>query len=48
MANKFKANKKSLSMKQNLKSWNRGTKQKIIATPNNLMTKSSRNGLIIT
>lgn len=48
MANKFKASKKSLAMKENLKSWNRGTKKKIIAEPSNMMTKSSRNGLIIT
>lgn len=48
MANKFKASKKSLGMKENLKSWNRGTKKKIIAEPSNMMTKSSRNGLIIT
>ena len=48
MANKFKASKTSLSMKENLKSWNRGTKQKVIATPSNKMAKSSRNGLILT
>ena len=48
MSNQFKANKKSLSMKENLKSWNKGTKKKIIAEPSNMMTKSSRNGLIIT
>lgn len=48
MANKFKASKKSLSYKQSVKSWNKGTKQKIIAQPSNIMTKSSRNGLILT
>lgn len=48
MANKFKASKKSLSMKENLKSWNKGTKQKVIAQPSNILTKSSRNGLILT
>lgn len=46
--NAFKANKKSLSMKENLASWNRGTKKKLIAEPSNIMTKSSRNGLILT
>lgn len=48
MANKFKANKKSLSMKENLKSWNKGNKRKIIAEPTNILTKTSRNGLILT
>lgn len=48
MANKYKAKKKSLSMEQNLKSWNRGTKHKLIAEPSNILTKSSRNGLILT
>ena len=48
MTNKFKAQKTSLGMKQNIKSWNKGTKQKIIASPTNIMTKSSRNGLILT
>lgn len=48
MANKFKASKKSLSMKENLKSWNKGTKHKLVAEPSNKMTKSSRNGLIFT
>ncbi len=48
MKNKYKASKKSLSMIQNLKSWNRGTKKKLIAEPSNIMTKSSRNGLILT
>lgn len=46
--NKFKASKKSLSMKENLKSWNRGTKKKMIAEPGNAISKSSRNGLIFT
>lgn len=45
---KFNKNKKSLKMKENITSWNRGTKQKIIATPSNILTKSSRNGLILT
>lgn len=48
MANKFKANKKSLSYQQSIKSWNKGTKQKLIAQPSNIMTKTSRNGLILT
>lgn len=48
MANKFKATKKSLTMKENLKSWNKGTKHKLIAEPSNILTKSSRNGLILT
>lgn len=48
MANKYKAKKKSLTMEQNLRSWNKGTKQKLIAEPSNIMTKSSRNGLILT
>lgn len=48
MANKFKASKKSLSMKENLKSWNRGTKQKLISQPSNILTKSTRGGLILT
>lgn len=48
MANFYKAKKKSLSMEQNLKSWNKGTKYKLIAEPSNKMTKSSRNGLILT
>ncbi len=46
--NFYKANKKSLSMQQNLKSWNKGTKQKLIAQPSNIMAKSTRNGLILT
>lgn len=45
---KFVAKKQSLSYKKNIKSWNRGTKQKIIATPSNPIAKSSRNGLILT
>lgn len=45
---KFKANKKSLSMKQNLKSWNRGTNQKLIAQPSNKIATGSRGGLILT
>lgn len=48
MNKKFKANKKSLGMKENLKSWNKGTKKKLIAIPGNEMTKSTRNGLILT
>lgn len=48
MANQYKAKKKSLSMQENLKSWNKGTKQKLIAQPSNILTKSSRNGLILT
>lgn len=48
MANKFKASKKSLTMKQSIKSWNAGTKKKIIAEPSNILAKSSRNGLILT
>lgn len=44
----YKAKKRSLSMKQNLKSWNKGTNQKVIASPSNILTKSSRNGLILT
>lgn len=48
MANKFVAKKQSLSMKKSIKSWNRGTKMKIIAKPDNIMTRSSRNGLILT
>lgn len=48
MNKKFNNNKKSLSMKENLKSWNRGTKKKLIAIPGNEMTKSMRNGLILT
>lgn len=46
--NAFKASKKNLSMKENLKSWNNGQKRKLIAEPSNPMTKSSRNGLILT
>lgn len=45
---KFNQHKKSLKMKENIKSWNRGTKQKVIAMPNNILTKSTRNGLILT
>lgn len=48
MANKYKASKKSLSMKENLKSWNRGTNRKLIAEPGNKIAKASRNGLILT
>lgn len=45
---KFKANKKSLTYKQNLKSWIRGTNQKILAIPSNKIATSSRNGIILT
>lgn len=45
---KFKANKKSLSYQESIKSWNKGTKHKLIAEPSNIFTKSSRNGLILT
>lgn len=45
---KFNNNKKSLSFKENLKSWKRGTKRKIIAEPSNPMAKASRNGIILT
>lgn len=48
MTKKYKATKKSLSMQENLKSWNKGTKHKLIAEPSNILTKSSRNGLILT
>lgn len=48
MARTYKATKKSLTMKESIKSWNAGTKKKVIAEPTNLMTKSSRNGLILT
>lgn len=46
--NAFNATKQSLSMKKNLKSWNRGTKKKLISEPSNILAKSSRNGLILT
>lgn len=45
---KYKAVKKSLSFKENVKSWNKGTKHKLIAEPSNIMTKTTRNGLILT
>ena len=48
MSKKFKANKKSLNMQQNLKSWNRGTRQKLIAQPSNKIATASRNGIILT
>lgn len=48
MANKFYAKKQALTMKQSIKSWNKGTKMKVIAEPNNKLAKSSRNGLILT
>lgn len=48
MTKKYYAGKQSLTMKQSIKSWNKGTKQKIIATPNNKLAKASRNGLILT
>lgn len=48
MGNKFKASKKSLAYQESIKSWNRGTKKKIIAEPSNILTKTSRNGLILT
>lgn len=47
-ANSFVAQKKSLSYEQNIKSWNRGTKRKIIAEPSAPMQKGYRNGLILT
>lgn len=46
--NAFYAQKKSLSYKENLKSWNRGTKKKIISEPSPPMGKSYRGGLILT
>lgn len=45
---KFYTNKRSLSYTKNIKSWNKGNKQKIIAQPSNAISKSSRNGLILT
>lgn len=48
MARNYKASKRSLSMKESIKKWNRGTKTKLIAEPANILTKSSRNGLILT
>lgn len=48
MSNKFKANKKSLSYSESVKSWNKGTKRKIIAEPSNILTKTTRGGLILT
>ena len=48
MSRSYKASKKSLSMKQSIASWNRGTNKKIISEPSNKLTKASRNGLILT
>lgn len=45
---KFTATKKSLSYKESIKSWNRGTNKKIIAEPSVKTMKSQRNGLILT
>lgn len=46
--NSFTAKKRSLSYRENIKSWNKGTKRKIIAEPSAPMTKGYRNGLILT
>lgn len=46
--NAFHANKKSLSYKENVASWNKGTKRKLIAEPSSPMGKSMRGGLILT
>lgn len=46
--NSFNASRKSLNYKENIKSWNRGTKKKIIAEPSAPLTKGYRNGLILT
>ena len=48
MNRSYKANKKSLSMKENLKDWNRGTRKKMIAEPSNKIAKASRNGVLLT
>lgn len=46
--NSFVAKKQSLSYKENIKSWNKGTKRKLIAEPSNVTSKTYRNGLILT
>ena len=44
----FNNAKRSLSFKENIKSWKRGQKRKIIAEPSNKMATASRNGIILT
>lgn len=48
MNRSYKASKKSLSMKQNIKSWKQGTNRKLIAEPSNKISRSSRNGTLLT
>lgn len=48
MQRRFNQAKKSLSFKENIKSWKRGVKRKLIAEPSNPMAKASRNGIILT
>lgn len=48
MTKKFNNPKQSLSYKQNLKSWKRGVKKKIINEASNEIARASRGGLILT
>lgn len=48
MAKTFNNPKQSLSYKQNLNSWKRGVKKKIINEASNKIAKASRGGLILT
>lgn len=48
MNRSYKAQKKSLNMKQNLKSWKQGLNKKLIADPSNKISRSSRNGTLLT
>lgn len=48
MTKKFNNPKVSLSFKQNLNSWKKGVKKKIINEASNPIAKASRGGLILT